>query len=211
MIRGRERGLAGTERDRHRLAALRLAPPPPRMKEPIPGLYLALEDASSLAPWSESGAGIKRRHFVIEGQTLKLFGRRGKTYKGHLNLLAVTALKPASDASAPHGALEIHVRASRTRQQTCILAPDHSAEELFMELGNAVPSHVISADLWRRYMGSRPAITTDAAPREYRVGKTLGTGTFGKVGSDSPPALKLCTRHTSLAPPPVEPRAHSDA
>jgi hypothetical protein len=118
---------------------------------------------------------------VIDGQTLKLFGRRGKTYKGHLNLLAVTALKPASDATAPPGALELHVRASRTRCQTCVLAPDHSVDDLFLELGNAVPSHVTSIDLWRKHMGSRPAVTSETCPREYHVGKTLGTGTFGKV------------------------------
>ena len=153
------------------------------MKEPLPGLYLASDEGGSPS-WTESG--LKRRHFVIEGQTLKLFGRRGKTYKGHLNLLAVTALKSASDAAAPPGALEMHIKASRTRTQTCVLAPDHSVEELFMELGNAVPSHVVEPELWRRHMGSRPAVTSELYPREYRVGKTLGTGTFGKVCTRAP-------------------------
>ena len=146
------------------------------MRNPVPGLYLAQD-----GPWGDSADQVKRRHFLVEGQTLKLFGRRGKTYKGRLDLLSVTALKPAEDATAPTGALQLEIRASRTRSQTCILAPDHSAEDLFMELGNAVPSHVCSADLWRRYLGSRPAIATEHNPREYRVGKTLGTGTFGKV------------------------------
>ena len=155
------------------------AAPPFLMKEPLPGLYLSSEDGSP--SWAEAGGQLKRRHFVIEGQTLKLFGRRGKTYKGHLNLLAVTALKVASESGAPPGALELQIKASRSRTQTCVLVPDHSVEELFMELGNAVPSHVVELDLWRRHMGSRPAVTSELYPREYRVGKTLGTGTFGKV------------------------------
>ena len=142
-------------------------------------MLLAAEDGCE-SSWAESG-GVKRRHFIVEGQTLKLFGRRGKTYKGGVNLLTVTALELATDPTAPPGALELRARASRTRSQTYILAPDHSAADLFMELGNAVPSHATSADLWRRYLGSRPAIATEHNPREYRVGKTLGIGTFGKV------------------------------
>lgn len=142
---------------------------------PIPGLYVQLEGE---AKWA--GSDIKRRHFLIEGQTLKLFGRRGKTHKGSVNLLAVTALKPTTDATAPPGALELHVRSSRTREQTCILVPDHSADDLFMGLGNAVPSHATSDDLWQRHMSSRPAACVEN-PRQYRMGKTLGTGTFGKV------------------------------
>ena len=50
-----------------------------------------------------------------------------------------------------------------------------------MALGNAVPSHATSDDLWRRHMSSRPAVSTDEHPREFRLGRTLGTGTFGKV------------------------------
>ena len=50
-------------------------------RPPIPGLFLST-DASSVTPWNMSGDQVKRRHFLIEGQTLKLFGRRGKTYKG---------------------------------------------------------------------------------------------------------------------------------
>jgi len=142
---------------------------------PIPGLYLQLEGE---AQWAESD--VKRRHFLIEGQTLKLFGRRGKTHKGNVNLLAVTALKPTADTTAPPGALELHVRSSRTRSQKCILVPDHSADDLFMGLGNAVPSHATSEDLWKRHMNSRPAASAEH-PRQYRMGKTLGTGTFGKV------------------------------
>jgi len=139
-----------------------------------------LQSSEPTVPWAES-TDVKRRHFVIEGQTLKLFGRRGKTYKGHLNLLAVTALRPSTDSTAPPGALELHMRASRTHDQTCILVPDHSADDLFMGLGNAVPSHATSEDLWRRHMCSRAAQSTDLNPREYRMGKTVGTGTFGKV------------------------------
>ena len=100
-----------------------------------------------------------------------------------MNLVNVTALIPAEDSTAPAGAFELRVRGTRSRTQitVCILAPDHSGDDLFMGLGNAVPSHVTSDELWRRHMGSRPAIATEANPREYRVGKTLGTGTFGKV------------------------------
>ena len=157
------------------------------MRESIPGQLLM---ADELRPWAESAGDIKRRHFIIEGQTLKLFGRRGKTYKGGINLLQVTSLKPTSDKTAPAGALELQVRASRTRSQTCILAPDHSTDDLFLELGNVVPSHVTSAELWRKHMGSRPANTSEHN-REYRVGKTLGSGTFGKVRV----AALCCTMH----------------
>jgi hypothetical protein len=143
----------------------------------LPGLFVQMEADASM-PFTT--ADVKRRHFLIEGQMLKLFGRRGKTYKGHLNLLAVTALKPTTDETAPPGAFELSVRASRTRSQTCILVPDHSADDLFMGLGNAVPSHATSDILWRRHMGSRPAATSER-PREYRMGRTLGAGTFGKV------------------------------
>ena len=154
----------------------------PGRPSPVPGSCLCGE---GLPPW-DAAVEVKRRHFVIEGQTLKLFGRRGKTFKGHVNLVNVTALQPASDPTAPAGALELHVRGTRSRSDTTyILAPDHSADELFMGLGNAVPSHVTSDDLWRRHMGSRPAIPTEHNPREYRVGKTLGTGTFGKVSTPS--------------------------
>ena len=160
------------------------------MRESIPGQLLM---ADELRPWAESAGDIKRRHFIIEGQTLKLFGRRGKTYKGGINLLQVTSLKPTSDKTAPAGALELQVRASRTRSQTCILAPDHSTDDLFLELGNVVPSHVTSAELWRKHMGSRPANTSEHN-REYRVGKTLGSGTFGKVRV----AALCCTMHPPL-------------
>jgi len=117
----------------------------------------------------------------LEGQKLKLFGRRGKTYKGAINLLAVEALRPTTDATAPLGSLELQVRSSRSHGSTiCILAPDHSVDDLFMALGNAVPSHATSDDLWRLRMGSRPAANAGSA-HEYRIGKTLGSGTFGKV------------------------------
>ena len=121
---------------------------------------------------------------MVEGQTLKLFGRRGKTFKGHVNLSAVTALRPTTDPTAPPGALEITLVETHTlraaSRQTCVLAPDHSAEDLFMGLGNAVPAHTTSPDLWRIHMGSRP-VDLAVPATEYRVGKTLGTGTFGKV------------------------------
>jgi serine/threonine protein kinase len=147
----------------------------------IPGMYLQLEGEGQTATWASS-SDVKRRHFLIEGTTLKLFGRRGKTYKGQVNLLAVTDFKPSADATAPAGAIELHVRAARTKLQTCILVPDHSADDLFLGLGNAVPSHATDAGLWRKHMGSRPmAASSESVPREYRMGKTLGTGTFGKV------------------------------
>ena len=144
----------------------------------IPGLYLAKGPDSK--DWGSS-TEVKRRHFALEGQKLKLFGRRGKTYKGAINLLAVEALRPTTDATAPLGSLELQVRSSRSHGSTiCILAPDHSVDDLFMALGNAVPSHATSDDLWRLRMGSRPAANAGSA-HEYRIGKTLGSGTFGKV------------------------------
>ena len=149
----------------------------------IPGLYLQKAEGSTRT-WAESAGEVKRRHFVVEGQTLKLFGRRGKTYKGQLNLLSVTALRPTSDPTAPPNAFELAVRYSRTKLQTCILVPDHSSDDLFMGLGNALPSHATSEDLWWRHMGSRPAGGSSTEPgktSEYRVGKTLGSGTFGKA------------------------------
>ncbi|KAL1521685.1 hypothetical protein AB1Y20_021340 [Prymnesium parvum] len=80
----------------------------------IPGLCILHGD--DVKEWTASD--VKRRHFVVDGCTLKLFGRRGKTYKGQLNLLAVSALRPASDPTAPTGALEIQIRTSRSRCQT---------------------------------------------------------------------------------------------
>lgn len=154
-------------------------------REPIPGSFLVAEGDSPT--WAGSLELIKRRHFLIEGQTLKLFGRRGRTYKGRVDLLSVVALKPCEDETAPPNSLELQVRASRTRQQTMIIAPDHSADELFFGLGNAVPTHVTAEQLWRMHMGSRPAVPTEGNPREYRIGKTLGTGTFGKVRAAPPP------------------------
>lgn len=148
-----------------------------RMRTPsIPGLYVLCSDEAK--EWRAST--VKRRHFVVDGYTLKLFGRRGKTYKGQLNLLAVSALRPTADPTAPTGALELQVRISRTRRQTAILAPDHSVDDLFLALGNAVPSHATSNDLWHRHLGSRPLGSTETS-HEYRLGKTLGSGTFGKV------------------------------
>ena len=39
-------------------------------------------------------------------------------------------------------------RASRTRMQTCVIAPDHSADELFFGLGNALNDDLeLAADL----------------------------------------------------------------
>lgn len=144
----------------------------------IPGLYLAKGPDSK--DWGSS-TEVKRRHFSLDGQKLKLFGRRGKTYKGAINLLAVEALRPTTDVTAPLGSLELQVRSSRSHGSTiCILAPDHSVDDLFMALGNAVPSHATSDDLWRLRMGSRPAANAGSA-HEYRIGKTLGSGTFGKV------------------------------
>jgi len=142
----------------------------------IPGLCILHGD--DVKEWTASD--VKRRHFVVDGCTLKLFGRRGKTYKGQLNLLAVSALRPASDPTAPTGALEIQIRTSRSRCQTAVLAPDHSVDDLFLALGNAVPSHATSDDLWQRHLGSRP-LGTAGTTHEYRLGKTLGSGTFGKV------------------------------
>jgi len=143
----------------------------------IPGLYVQMEGA---APSGLAGCEVKRRHFQVEGQILKLFGRRGKTYKGHLNLLAVTALKPSTDLTAPQGAFELQVYVSNSRFQTCTLVPDHSAVDLFLGLGNAVPLHATSDALWQRHIGSRPAAAREHG-REYCLGRTLGTGTFGKV------------------------------
>lgn len=159
----------------------------PAAREPIPGLFLQTEGTSG-APWRDSG-DVKRRHFVVEGQTLKLFGKRGKTYKGHLNLVQAVELKQCTDTTAPAGAFELHVRGTRSRAQMtcCILAPDREADELFISLVNAVPSHVTSQELWKRHMGSRPAIASESNPREYHVGKTLGMGTFGKVCTRRPP------------------------
>ena len=145
----------------------------------IPGLYLA--KGLDTRDWASCPSDVKRRHFVLDGQKLKLFGRRGKTYKGVINLLGVEALRPTTDATAPIGSLELQVRSSRSHATlVCILVPDHSIDDLFMALGNAVPSHATSDDLWRLHMGSRPAPNTGRT-HEYRVGKTLGSGTFGKV------------------------------
>lgn len=143
----------------------------------VPGLYLAKgDDAIEWASTSE----VKRRHFLVEGHTLRLFGRRGKTYKGNLNLLSVAVLRPSTDPTAPAGAFELQIRTSRSRTNTIIVVPDHSADDLFLALGNAVPSNAISGDLWKRHLSSRPAAS--AGPRhEYRLGRTLGSGTFGKV------------------------------
>jgi len=134
----------------------------------IPGLWCDKE-------WSSAP---KRRHFVVEGQVLKLFGRRGKTFKGQFNLLTVVTLRPATDSAAPPGTFELQVRISRTRSETYFMAPDNNHAELFMALGNTVPSHATSEELWRTHMRSRPATST---AHEYRLGKTLGVGTFGKV------------------------------
>jgi len=163
-------------------------------------MFLQLEGEGGSVEWAGS-SDVKRRHFLIEGQTLKLFGRRGKTYKGHVNLLAVTEFKPSTDATAPAGALELYVRASQRKTQRCILVPDHSADDLFLGLGNAVPSHATDAELWRKHMGSRAmAPPSESVPREYRMGKTLGTGTFGKVklaqrADGALFALKCLNRH----------------
>ena len=119
----------------------------------IPGLFLQQEEGG---PAWTANSEVKRRHFYVDGYTLKIFGRRGKTYKGQLNLLTVSALRPTTDTTAPTGALELQVRTSRTRCQKCVIVPDHSADDLFMALGNAVPSHATSEDLWQRHMGSRP-------------------------------------------------------
>jgi len=146
----------------------------------IPGLYLAKGPESR--EWASSPSEVKRRHFVLDRQKLKLFGRRGKTYKGVINLLSVEALRPTTDATAPLGSLELQMRSSSRSQDTlvCILAPDHSVDDLFMALGNAVPSHATSDDLWRLRMGSRPAPNAGST-HEYRIGRTLGSGTFAKV------------------------------
>jgi len=142
----------------------------------IPGLFVQ-KDGDGRTDWAASD--IKRRHFQVDGQVLKLFGRRGKTYKGHVNLLSVMALTPSTDGTAPRGALELHIR-SRSRMQTCVLAPDHSAADLFLGLENAVPLHATSELLWKQYMSSRSALAGEEC-REYRLGRTLGTGSFGKV------------------------------
>ena len=148
-------------------------------RTPIPGQFLSKNEDGK--PWDQSSAEIKRRHFVLDGHKLKLFGRRGKTYKGHINLLAVEALRPSTDATAPPGAFELQVRASSSRSRTCILLPDHSVDDVFMALGNAVPSDATADARWRIHMGSRPAAAAAGPAHEYRMGKTLGTGTFGKV------------------------------
>ena len=75
---------------------------------PIPGLYLAKGPDSR--DWASNPAEVKRRHFSIDGLKLKLFGRRGKTYKGAINLLGVESLRPTTDATAPLGSLELLVR-----------------------------------------------------------------------------------------------------
>ena len=145
----------------------------------IPGLYLA--KGPEAKEWASCPSDVKRRHFVLDGQKLKLFGKRGKTYKGVINLLDVEALRPTTDATAPLGSLELQLRGSRSQATlVCIMAPDHSIDDLFMALGNAVPSHATSDDLWRLRMGSRPAPNAGST-HEYRIGKTLGSGTFGKV------------------------------
>ena len=149
-------------------------------RTPIPGQFLSKNEDGK--PWDQSSAEIKRRHFVLDGHKLKLFGRRGKTYKGHINLLAVEALRPSTDATAPPGAFELQVRASSSRSRTCILLPDHSVDDVFMALGNAVPSDATSDALWRIHMGSRPAAAAAGPAHEYRMGKTLGTGTFWMAG-----------------------------
>ena len=144
----------------------------------IPGLYLA--KGSEAKEWASCPSDVKRRHFVLDGQKLKLFGKRGKTYKGVINLLDVEALRPTTDATAPLGSLELQLRSRSQATLVCIMAPDHSIDDLFMALGNAVPSHATSDDLWRLRMGSRPAPNAGST-HEYRIGKTLGSGTFGKV------------------------------
>ena len=91
----------------------------------IPGLYLAKGPESR--EWASSPSEVKRRHFVLDRQKLKLFGRRGKTYKGVINLLSVEALRPTTDATAPLGSLELQMRSSSRSQDTlvCILARMH--------------------------------------------------------------------------------------
>ena len=81
---------------------------------------------------------------------------------------------------------------------------------MFFSLGNAVPSHVTSEELWRRQMGSRPVDGTWLVPmdrwfqrikapasKEYLVAcreKTLGAwyGTFGEDGVRSPQLPVSC-------------------
>ena len=148
------------------------------MAPAIPGQWCALDEGqqAQAKDW-------KTRHFVVDGFKLKLFGKRGKTFKGQVNLLAVTALRPTTDSSgtAPTGTVELHVRSTRSKLQVFLLAPESErSADLFLALGNAVPSHATSDDLWRAHMGSRPAAGAGPA-HEYRLGRTLGTGTFGKV------------------------------
>mmetsp|Transcript_13699 Transcript_13699/g.41701 ORF Transcript_13699/g.41701 Transcript_13699/m.41701 type:complete len:307 (-) Transcript_13699:1240-2160(-) len=127
------------------------------------GMKLAIANLRSLSPAPSTLHGSHSR-------------RRGKTFKSQINLTAVSVLRPASAVEAPAGTFELQVRTLRSTL-TYFLWPERNAAELFLALGNAVPSHATSDNLWATHMRSRPV----AGPAEFRVGKTLGSGTFGKV------------------------------
>ena len=97
-------------------------------------------------------------------------------------MLAVSVLKAATGTLPPDGTLELQVLSKRNKPATVtyFLKPEKSAADLFLALGNAVPSHATSEELWHLHMRSRP-VTSGRAVHEYCVGHTLGAGTFGKV------------------------------
>ena len=66
----------------------------------------------SSTPWAQSRV-IKQRHFVVEADQLKLYGRRGRTYKGSIALITVVALRPTTDPTAPAHAIELEADSGR--------------------------------------------------------------------------------------------------
>lgn len=77
-----------------------------------PTMYQGQFMLKSSTPWAQSRV-IKHRHFCIEAGQLKLYGRRGRTYKGSVALNTVVALRPTMDTTAPAHAIELEADSGR--------------------------------------------------------------------------------------------------
>ena len=102
-----------------------------------------LADVTGGREWRS--ATIKQRHFEVEGEWLKLYGRRGKTFKGRELLTAATRLAWSFDPHAPSGAIELSLPARSwfgacTAERVLVLVPAHAySAPLALGLSSAVP------------------------------------------------------------------------
>jgi hypothetical protein len=144
----------------------------------IPGQLLEIE-VGVPTQWQQVSQDLKKkRHFLLDGSKLRLFGKRGVTAKATIDMHECLSAHPSADATAPAGSIELTFRAG-----LYVIAPDHSAAELLTKLRAAIthgtglrpaadpplPSR-FAGDLRQPLLTDQPTSSSDHQPTRPSVG-----------------------------------------